>query len=222
MAARRRPWLAWLPAVILSVVIVGVLVVAGVLLQGGLGKPTPKPTEGQVTDLNWSSFTETGLDYIRSSRDVRIDLSRPPVEAAAIGLEPDATLVLERIDNLDVQLDYDLILNGGGEAPGGLRLTASEIRITTAGGLVTRVEADLVDVLPFRQALDRFERESATSGWTLDRDAIFAMVEEATRAGEPYEVAVGPSDRLGLALSATAACDTSGYCALTYSAAPVG
>ncbi|MGX5679823.1 hypothetical protein [Schumannella luteola] len=222
MAARKRPWLAWLPAVILSVVIVGVLVVAGVLIRGGLGQPTPKPTEGQVTELNWSSFTEAGLEYIRSSRDVRIDLSRPPVEAAPIGLEPDATLVLERIDNLDVQLDYDLILNGGGEGAGGLRLTASEIRITTVGGLLTSVEADLVDVLPFRQALDRFERESESFGWSLDRDAIFAMVEEATRAGEPYEVTAGPSDRVGLTLSATAFCDTSGYCALTYTAAPAG
>lgn len=222
MAARKRPWLAWLPAVILSVVIVGVLVVAGVLIQGGLGKPTPKPTEGQVTDLNWSSFTEDGLEYIRASRDVRIDLSDPPVEAAPIGLADDTTLVLERVDNLDVQLDYDLILNGGGEAPGGIRLTASEIRITTAGGLLTSVEADLVDVLPFRQALARFEDEAERYGWTVDRDAVFALVDEATRSGQPYEVRVGPSDRVGLFISAVAACDTSGYCVLTYTGAPAG
>ncbi len=48
----KRKLLAWLPTVILSVAVVGVLVTAGVLIGNGLGGPTPRPTYGQVTDLN--------------------------------------------------------------------------------------------------------------------------------------------------------------------------
>lgn len=220
-AARRKGWVGWIPALILTALIVGVLVTGAVLLSNGLGQPTPKPTQGQVTDLNWSSFGPEGLAYIGSSRDVRIDLSTPPVEAAPLGLAEDGALVLERVDNVDVQLDYDLILNGGGEGQGGLRLTTSEITIVTAGGLVDSVSAVFADVLPFRDMLDRFEREADTYGWSVDRDAVFTISEDATRAGEPYEITVGPSSYLGLSLTATAACETSGYCQLTYTASPV-
>lgn len=220
-AARRRPgWVGWLPALILTAVIVGVFVTGAVLLAGGLGQPTPKPTEGQVTELNWSSFTTDGLAYIATSRDVRIDLSRPPVEASPLGLPDDGTLVLERIDNLDVQLDYDLIVNGGGEGPGGARFVASEITIVTAGGLVSTVSANLADVANFRQTVDRLAGEAETFGWEFDRDAIFALAEEFTRAGTPYEFTLGPGDRVGMLVSATASCDTGGFCALRYDASP--
>ena len=77
--------------------------------------PRRSPPRGRSPILNWSSFTDEGLEYIATSRKVRIDLSKPPVDAASLGLAPDDTLLLERIDNLDVLLDYDLILNGGGK-----------------------------------------------------------------------------------------------------------
>ncbi len=221
MSAARRPgWVGWIPAAVLAVLVVGVIVTASVLLAGGLGQPAPKPTQGQVTDLNWSSFTDEGLEYIATSRKVRIDLSNTPVDAAALGLAPDDTLVLERVDNLDVQLDYDLILNGGGEGPGGARFVASQIEIVTAGGELTTVRATLADVLSFRVTLDQLEGEAATYGWEYDRAAIFALVEDATRAGEGYEFTFGPADRVGMAVSATATCDTSGFCGLVYEVAP--
>lgn len=221
MSAARRPgWVGWIPAAVLAVLVVGVIVTASVLLAGGLGQPAPKPTQGQVTDLNWSSFTDEGLEYIATSRKVRIDLSKPPVDAASLGLAPDDTLLLERIDNLDVLLDYDLILNGGGESPGGARFVASQIEIVTAGGELTTVRATLADVLTFRETLDQLEGKAQTYGWEYDRAAIFALVEDATRAGEGYEFTFGPADRVGMAVSATATCDTSGFCGLVYEVAP--
>jgi hypothetical protein len=219
-AARKRAgWVGWIPALILTVLIVGVLGTGAVLLSNGLGQPAPKPTQGQVTDLNWSSFTPEGLEYIATTRDVRIDLSRPPVEAAPLGLADDGTLVLERIDSVDTMLDYDLIVNGGGEGQGGARLTASEITVVTVGGLVDSVSAQFVDVLPFRNALDRLEREADAFGWTVDREEIFATAEEATRADEPFEFTLGPVGRVGFDYTAVASCDT-GYCQLTYTASP--
>jgi hypothetical protein len=222
MSAARRPgWVGWIPAVVLAVLVVGVIVTASVLLAGGLGQPAPKPTEGQVTDLNWSSFTDEGLEYIATSRKVRIDLSTPPVDAAALGLAADDTLVLEQIDNLDVLLNYDLILNGGGESPGGARLVASEIEIVTAGGELTTVRATISDAYGFRNTLDQLEGEAQTFGWEYDRSAIFALVEDATRAGESYEFTFGPADRVGMAVSATASCETSSYCVVVYTVTPL-
>lgn len=222
MAVRKRPWwLGWIPAVVLLVILVGVGISTVVLLGGGLGKPAPKPTAGQVTDLNWSTFTKQGLDYIARTRQVRIDMSHQPVEASSLGLAADDTLVLEPINTGDTELDYDLIINGGGEGPGGGRFTVSQITIETTGGEVSRVSAPLRDVLNFRQTLDLLLGKAEIWGWdTSGEQAIFDQVEDATREGVPYEFTFGPADHSGVAVSATASCDTTGFCVVTYDILP--
>ncbi len=200
---------------------IAVLVTTGVLLNNGLGGPVPQPTEGQVTDLNWSSFTGDGLDYIAATRQVRIDMSTQPVDAAALGLAADDTLVLEPIDNLDTQLDYDLIINGAGEGPGGARFTVTEISIVTENGVITKVSAPLREVVNFRQTLNYLLAKADVFGWdTSGVDAIFQSAEDATRAGEGYEFTFGPGDRTGVNFSATAQCDTSGFCLVRYDVTP--
>ena len=102
-----------------------------------------------------------------------------------------------RIDNLDVQLDYDLILNGGGEGAGGIRVTASEIRIATAGGLLESVEADLVDVLPFRQALDQQRREEQQRKEQEERPRMAPMQGPGHQPALPQEPpSQGTTERL--------------------------
>jgi len=222
MSVRKRPWwFGWIPAAILLVIIVGVGVGTAVLLQGGLGKPAPKPTEGQVTELNWSAFTPEGLDYIARTRQVRIDLSTAPVDAAALGLAADDTLVLEQIDTGDTLLDYDLIINGGGQGPGGGRFVASQITIVTTGGAVSSVSAQLTDVVNFRQTLTALQNKAEVWGWDVsDVESIFATAEQATRDGTGYEFTFGPADKAGVPMAATASCDTSGFCVVTYTATP--
>lgn len=222
MSVRKRPWwLGWIPAAALVVILVGVGIATSVLLNSGLGEPAPKPTEGQVTELNWSSFTEEGLDYIARTRQVRIDMSTQPVDAAALGLAPDGTLVLEQIDTGDTLLDYDLIVNGGGEGYGGGRFIATQITIETSGGVVTKVSAPLRDVLNFRQTVDSLTGEAEEWGWDVSGvDAIFADVEQATRDGVPYEFSFGPADRSGVPVAAVASCDVSGFCLVTYEFTP--
>lgn len=221
MRAKRRPaWVGWIPAAILAVLIVGVAVTAAVLLGNGLGGPAPRPTQGQVTELNWSSFTEEGLEYIATSRQVRIDLSEPPVDAAELGLPADGTLALEPIDSLDTLLEYDLIVSGAGEYPGGIRFTASRIEIDTVGGVVTAVRGEVPGAAPFRDVLAQLEGEAETFGWVYDRDQIFADVEAATRAGEAYVLVFGPTSRVGVNVQATASCEMNGFCALTYAMTP--
>lgn len=222
MTVKKRPWWrGWIPAAGLVVILVGVGIATSVMINNGLGQPAPKPTEGQVTDLNWSSFSEDGLDYIARTRQVRIDMSTQPVDAAAIGLTPDDTLVLERIDTGDTLLDYDLIINGGGEGFGGGRFVVTDITIVTQGGVVTSVSAPLRDVVNFRQTLDMLTEKAEIWGWdTAARDEAFAIADQATRDGVPYEFTFGPADKAGVPMAATASCDTSGFCAVTYTATP--
>jgi len=218
---KKRAWLGWIPAGILVIAIIGVGVASAVLVGGGLGAPAPRPTKGQVTDLNWSIFTTDGLDFIASARQVRIDLSSPPIEAGLLGLDDDGTLVLDPIDNIDTTLDYDLIVNGGGEGAGGFRSVVTQITIVTEGGLVTHVTAPLRDVVNFRQTLDVLVGEADVFGWdTSGIDAIYQTAADATRAGTGYEFTFGPADAAGTPVSATARCDTSGYCIVAYDVTP--
>jgi len=217
----KRQLLGWIPSVVLAIVVAGVIITSSVLLGSGLGKPVPSPTVGQVTDLNWSSFTPEGLDYISRVREVRIDLSDAPVDAAVLGLPDDGTVELAPIDNVDVVLDYSLILNGGGEYPGGDKFIVSSIEIETAGGVITHVRAPLSEQLNFRQTLAALEAKAELFGWDISgRDALFDRVGEATQAGEPYEFAFGPADRMGVPVTATASCDPTGYCVVEYDVAP--
>ena len=119
---RRRALLrTWLPTGIIVVVIAAVVVTMASLLAGGLGAPPPAPTAGQVTEINRSVFTDDGLDYIASTRVVRIDLSEPPTAAAPLGLPEAGEIVLPIIATGDTELDYALRVYGGGADPGGLR-----------------------------------------------------------------------------------------------------
>jgi hypothetical protein len=211
----------WIPSILLIVIIIGGGVTGGVLVSSGFGAPDARPTLGQVTDLNWSSFSEEGLAYIARTREVRIDLSRPPVDAAALGLPDDGLTVLDPIDNGDVVLTYGLIVNGGGESPGGEKFTVSSIEIETRDGLVTRVSAPLNDVLNFRQTLAALEATAELFGWQpIDTAALFERVDAATRDGLPYDFTFGPADRLGVPIAATASCDPSGYCVVEYDVTP--
>jgi hypothetical protein len=220
---RKRPWwLTWLPAAVLVLIIIGVISASVVLRSNGLGDPAPAPTTGQVTDLNWSSFTPEGLAYIETSRDVRIDLSDGPPDAAPLGLDDDATLTIGPSENLDTDNDYYLIVNGGGEGFGGHKFTVSELSIGAADGQLESIEATQSGYPAFREVLNQLRLEVDDFGWAEpDIDALFDDVEVATRDGVPYEFTFGPGSRLGINVTATARCGTDGFCVLTYLVTPV-
>ena len=89
----RPEWVRWIPAAILLVVIVGAVLVAAIMGPRLAAGPGPAG-EDQVTDLNWSVFTEQGLRFIDDARTPRIDLSSPPVDAVELGLPADGSLTV--------------------------------------------------------------------------------------------------------------------------------
>ena len=219
---RARPWwLGWIPAAVLVLLIVGVGVTVLVIQNSDLGKPLPKPTLGQVTELNWSSFTEEGLAYIDRSRDVRIDLSRPPLQASDVGLPDDGTTTIGPTQYDDRDNDYYVIINGGGEGHGGTKVTVSQVTITTERGVVTGIHTPGQPSIPFRNALAEFADDAAEFGWSdLDTAALFTDWTETTGAGSPYSVTVGPGDRLGFSISGTISCEPQAPCSIEYDVAP--
>lgn len=215
---KRKPWIGWVPAVILSVVIVAIIATGFVLVRNGLGSPIPQPTEGQVSDLNWSSFTPEGLDYIQRSRDIRIDLSNKAEDAVSIGLPANGTTI---IGPHPEGLEYKFIFNGGGAGFGGDKLIVSQLSITTDDGLITEIEAPIVDVANFRTTVNGFITQSELFGWDMSGlDALYDRVGDATKDGDGYEFTFGPANLVGVPVSATAQCDVTGYCLVTYLISP--
>jgi hypothetical protein len=215
---KRSRWFSWLPAIILSVVIVATLVTGFVLVQGGLGAPAPKPTVGQVSNLNWSSFTDDGLAYIERSREIRIDLGPKAEDALSLGLPANGTTV---IGPHPEGLEYKFTFNGGGAGLGGDLLIVTELAITTEDGLITEIAAPLAQVDNFRTTLSGFEQQAELFGWDMSFvDALYDRVGQATKDGVGYEFTAGPADLVGVPVSATAQCDVSGFCIVTYFVSP--
>lgn len=217
--ARRPAWVGWIPAAVLLVLIAGVGVTVVLLFRGGIAEPAPAPTAGQVDERNWSVFTEEGVAYIDRTRVPRIDLSNPPVQAGPLGLPADGTLTVGPLDNGDVQLDYRLILNGGGELPGGMSITATQFTLTTADGVLRSIVAPTREAFPFRSVLDDLASRADDFGWQVDEASILATAGDATRAGTPFEFTVGPAERVGMGVAATVSCEGGG-CRVAYTVTP--
>jgi hypothetical protein len=215
MDRRRNPWLSWIPAVILSALIIAAIVVAVVATASGVGEGPKAPTEGQVTDKNWSVFTETGIEYMEQTRMVRIDLSGEVVDASAIGLPDDGALT---IGPNSEGLEYYLTIYGG---PGGARITVSEMTFETEDGAVKRILAPAPGANTFRDTLNILNGRAATFGWDVsDQTDLFAMVEQATRDNVPYEFVIGPGSATGASVSAIAQCAPAGRCLTEYEVTP--
>lgn len=221
---RRRALLrTWIPTGIIVVVIAAVVITTASLLGGGLGAPPPAPTAGQVTEVNRSVFTDEGLDYIASTRVVRVDLSEPPTQAAPLGLPADGETVLPIIATGDTELDYSLRVYGGGAEPGGISLSPPTITIRTADGAIAGIEAPSRDVVPFRALLSDLTGRAAQFGWPEgEQERVLAEVAAATGAAQPYSFTIGPGDRLGLGVAVRADCGAEGFCATTWLLTPAG
>ena len=219
---RRRALLrTWVPTGIIVVLIAAVGFTTASLLGGGLGAPPPAPTAGQVTEVNRSVFTADGLDYIASTRVVRIDLSAPPVEAAPLGLPADGETVLPIIATGDTELDYSLRVYGGGAEPGGISLAPPTITILTAAGAISGIEAPSREVSPFRTLLSDLTGRAALFGWPEgEQERVLAEVAAATTAGQPYSFTIGPGDRLGLGVAVRVDCEPDGFCSSTWLLTP--
>ncbi len=211
---RRPAWVAWLPAVVLSIVIIGAVAFALVGAPQLADEPAPARTD-QVTELNWSVFNDEGLAYIESARSPRIDLSETPVEAAPLDLPADGSLT---VGPHQTDLDYRLVLiaNENGE-PNGAQFTTPQFTLTTTDGALTEIRVELRGVFEFREAFLELTDRAPALGYTVPeaRD-IGAAITAARESGEPEVITTDVGTAAGFSTVGEVTCFGAGYCQLAF------
>ncbi|KQV24526.1 hypothetical protein ASG83_08095 [Yonghaparkia sp. Soil809] len=204
-------WVRWIPAVLLSAIIIAVVAFAA--SQGPRLAAGPGPAEtNEVDDLNFSVFSEEGLAFIDEQRIPRLDLRDLPVETEPLGLPADGELV---IGPHPQDLDYRLVLlASGGE--GGARFTTVTFTITTKDGEVRELRVapprevavgTFRDVEAFAvESAERFGYPPIASGTLLD------LVLAAQESGEPETTRTASGDRTGLPTQLEITCTGDAFC----------
>jgi len=212
--SRVPAWARWIPAVLLSIVIVGVVIFAvieGPRLQAG---PGPAETD-EVDELNFSVFTEEGLAYIDEQRIPRLDLRELPVETEPLGLPAEGELV---IGPHPQDLDYRLVLlTTSGER--GARFTTPAFAIVTEGGAVRELRIQptrggAAGAFPTFRDVEAFANDSAERfGFApLEPGTLTDLVVAAQESGVQQPLSTGTGDRIGLPTRVDIVCFPEAYC----------
>jgi len=213
----RPEWVRWVPAGILSVIIVAVVMFT--LIEGPRIAAGPGPAEtDQVTDRNWSVFTDEGLAFVESARTPRIDLSSPPVDAGSLGLPADGELT---VGPHVTGLDYRLVLIAVADEPNGALFTAPQFTVSTSEGRLKSVRVDERGALDFRGTYLLVAERSADLGFTPPpSNSLAAAVSEARESGEPAVVRSNRGLTTGMGVTAEVTCFGAGFCQVSYVVTP--
>lgn len=215
--SRRPEWVRWIPAAVLAVVIVGAVLFALIGAPRLTAEPGPGQTN-QVNDLNWSVFTEEGLEYIEAARTPRIDLSSPPVVAVSLGLPADGSVT---VGPHVTDLDYRLVLIATDDRPNGALFTTPQFTVSTSGGRLASVRVEERGALDFRDTYLLVAERSADYGYTAPpASRIAEAVTEARESGEPALVRSNRGLSTGMGVTAEIVCFGAGFCQVSYLVTP--
>jgi hypothetical protein len=217
---RRRPkWIGWIPAMVLSIIIVAVIVTTAMLMGGGLGQDR-EPTADEATDRGASLFSDSGVKYIYQTREIKLDLRDAPIEAAALGLPEDGDVTFEQQSGpFGIVMPFTVMLR----TPAGTGLTeieTLETTISTAGGHVAEVRSQAMPGAGFKDALDLMRARAEEFGYAVDLDRITAEMGDAVRAGKKYTYTTGPGEALGARATVDMTCDESASCEVVFKITP--
>jgi len=209
----RPEWVRWIPAVLLSVVILSAAlfaIVAGPRIAAG-----PGPAEsGQVTELNWSVFTDDGLSFIENARTPRIDLSSPPVDAAELGLPADGSLT---VGPHETGLDYRLVLIATADQPNGALFTTPQFTLNSVNGALESIRIETRLANTFSQTYLAVSERAPDFGYTAPTTRQLAQaVTDARDSGEPTVVRSDRGLTAGVGVVAEVTCFGAGFCQLSY------
>lgn len=204
-------WVRWIPAVVLSAIIIAAVAFAA--SQGPRLAAGPGPAEtNEVDDLNFSVFTEEGLAFIEEQRIPRLDLRELPVATEPLGLPADGEFV---IGPHEQDLDYRLVLLASG-GDGGARFTTWTFTIVTESGEVRELR-----VAPPREVtygsfrdVEAFAVESAERfGYApIANGTLLELVLAAQESGQPETTRTESGDRTGLPTHLEITCTGEAFC----------
>ncbi|MDO9590311.1 MAG: hypothetical protein Q7J04_04140 [Microcella sp.] len=213
----RPEWVRWIPAAILSIIILAVVLFA--LIAGPRIAAGPGPAEpGQVTDLNWSVFSDEGLQFIESARTPRIDLSSPPVDAVELGLPADGSL---SVGPHQTGLDYRLVLIATDGEPNGALFTTPLFTVNTADGRLESVRVEERGAFTFRETFLAVSDRAPDFGYTPPTSQQLAQaVTDARESGRPSVVRTDKGLAAGMGVVAETTCFGGGFCQLSFIVTP--
>lgn len=207
----------WIPAGILGAIILAAALFA---IIGGprLAAPPGPAATDQVTDLNWSVFTEEGLAYIDDARTPRIDLSNPPIEAAPLGLPASGDLTVGPHPTL---LDYRLVLIASEDQVNGALFVTPRFTLSTRDGRLVSLRIEERGGRDFRQTYLLVAERSADYGFTPPASSrLAAAISEARTAGSPVTVRSDRGTSAGMGIMAEVTCFGAGVCTVSYVVTP--
>jgi len=213
----RPAWVQWVPAVVLAIVIVGAVIFAMVATPRLLAGPGPAESD-EVTDLNWSVFTEEGIGYINAARTPRIDLSSPPVDAVELGLPADGATT---VGPHPTDLDYRLVLIATDEEPNGALLTTPQFTVTSSRGRLESVRVEQRSSNTFSQTFLAVSERAPDFGYTPPTSARLAQaVTDARESGRPSVVISDRGLAAGFGVVAEVTCFGAGFCQVSFIVTP--
>ncbi|SDH86186.1 hypothetical protein [Agrococcus jejuensis] len=214
--ARIRRWI--FPAVSL-VVIIGVVVTTVLLMNSGITEDRP-PTADEISADNTSQMTDAGRAYIAQRQTASFNLSDLPLTADEVGMADDDTVVASSSIGL-IQTTFFVGRGGGIDGEGYFRSLMRQMTVTTEGGVVTSIAAEL-DTFGWAEfpAIVRAMQDGTTQfGWEFT-PAMQAQLEDevgaAVRDGESYATSFDAGTAMGIPVGAEVACDGGGNCSLVY------
>ncbi|GAA2171931.1 hypothetical protein GCM10009846_07840 [Agrococcus versicolor] len=222
--ARRARIQRWIFPLLALAVIAGV-VVTTVLLMGSGITDDRGPTPDEVSSSNTTQMTDAGLAYVAQRQSASFNLSTLPLTAADVGMADDETRVATSSIGLITTTLY-VGAGGGIDGEGYLRTLMRQIAVTTEGGVVTRIDAELDTFgwAEFPTIVRALEAGTTQFGWTFS-DEMRAQLEDevgaAVREGESSSMTIAPGTAMGIPVGAEVACDGEGICSLTYGFQPV-
>ncbi len=201
----------WIPAVVLSLLIVAVVAFALIGAPRLAAGPGPAATD-EVDALNFSVFTDEGLAFVDEQRMPRLDLREPPVETAPLGLPADGELT---IGPHPQGLDYRLVLLAE-DGAGGARFTTTQFTIATEAGAVRELRIQpprevaagtFRDIEAFAvESAERFGYAPIASGTLLE------LVLAAQASGEIETLSTAAGMAIGLPAALEIGCGAEGLC----------
>ncbi len=217
LTPHRAEWVRWIPAGILSVIIVSA--VAFALIEGPRIAAGPAPaTTDQVTDLNWSVFTDDGLAFIESARTPRIDFTSPPIDAEEIGLPVDGSLT---VGPHSTDLDYRLVLIAAADQPNGALFTTPQFTLNSVGGALTSIRIETRVANTFSQTFLAVSERVPDFGYTAPTTRQLAQaVSDSRDSGAPTVVRTNRGLTAGVGVVAEVTCFGAGFCQLSYLVTP--
>jgi hypothetical protein len=213
----RPEWVRWIPAAILSVIILAAVLFA--LIEGPRIAAGPGPAQsGQVTELNWSVFTDDGLQFIESARTPRIDLSSPPVDAVELGLPADSALT---VGPHVTGLDYRLVLIAIDDETNGALFTTPQFTVHTSGGRLESVRVEERGAFTFTETFLAVSERAPDFGYTPPTtQALAQAVTDARESGRPSVLRTDRGLAAGMGIVAETTCFGGGFCQLSFIVTP--